>query len=153
MITPAPDNLPARAASGAPSAYFGWRALRTLERIGDLMLPGDGGLPSFSATGCLGYVDDLLAYMTPGDRASLRLLLQVLSVFPDGGLRAFLRLLGLSARLPAALGAPLRLIELGLKGLIMNLYYSNKTGPEYTGVRPFDVLGFDLTRIRDHRPA
>lgn len=39
------------------------RELRALERVGDVVAPTCGPLPSFSQTGCARHVDDLLRYM------------------------------------------------------------------------------------------
>ncbi len=123
------------------SQFFGPRELSALERIGDLMLPGDLDFPSFSQTGCIAFVDDLLRSMDPKDRHDVKILLKALSFLPSPLLRGFLRLC------QTRWTPTLRMIELGLKGLVMSLYYSNKTAPHYTGRTPFDVLGFVLTRL------
>ncbi len=123
------------------SRFFGPRELAALARLGDLMLPGDAEFPSFSQMGCVAFIDDLLRFMDPKDRDDLRTLLTVLSVLPSPLLRAFLRLC------QTRWTPLLRMIELGLKGLVMSLYYSNKTAPRYTGRTPFDVIGFTLRRL------
>lgn len=123
------------------SQFLGPRELAALERIGDLMLPGDGEFPSFSQTGCVAFVDDLLRYMDPKDRDDVIILLKILSFAPPPLLRAFVKLCQ-TRRSPT-----LRMIELGLKGLVISLYYSNKTIPQYAGRTPFDVIGFALTRL------
>ncbi len=123
------------------SQFLGPRELATLERLGDLMLPGDSEFPSFSQTGCIAFVDDLLRYMAPKDRDDIKTLLKILSFLPIPLLRAFLQLC------QTRWTPTLRMIELGLKGLVMSLYYSNKTAPHYAGRKPFDVLGFSLRRL------
>ena len=125
----------------AMSRFFRPRELTTLQRIGDLMLPGDSEFPPFSQTGCIAFVDDLLRFMDPKDREDLRTLLKALSFLPNPFVRTLLRLC--QTRRTAAL----RMIDLGLKGLVMSLYYSNKTAPQYAGPKPFDVLGFALQRL------
>jgi hypothetical protein len=121
------------------SQFLGPRELAALERIGDLMLPGDGEFPAFSQTGCIAFVDDLLRYMDPKDRDNVITLLKMLSFAPTPLLRAWL--------CQTRLTPTLRLIELGLKGLVMSLYYSNKTAPSYAGRKPLDVIGFGLRRL------
>lgn len=123
------------------SQFLGPGELSALERIGDLMLPGDSDFPSFSQTGCIAFVDDLLRYMAPKDRDDLRTLLKVLSFLPSPLLRMVLSLC------QTRWTPTLRMIELGLKGLVMSLYYSNKTVSEYTGRTPHDVIGFALRRL------
>jgi len=125
----------------AMSQFLGPRELAALERIGDLMLPGDSQFPSFSQTGCIAFVDDLLHYMDPKDRDDLKTLLRALSILPSPLLRM---VLGLCR---TRWTPTLRMIELGLKGLTMSLYYSNKTAPHYSGRKPFDVLGFSRQRL------
>ncbi|MCX8103527.1 MAG: hypothetical protein N3E42_03685 [Candidatus Bipolaricaulota bacterium] len=124
------------------SQFLGPRELAVLERIGDLMLPGDSEFPSFSQTGCITFIDDLLRFMNPKDRDDLRTLLKVLSFLPSPLLRAFLKLCH------GHWTPTLRMVELGLKGLVMSLYYSNKTAPQYTGRTPFDVIGFALRKVK-----
>lgn len=124
------------------SRFLGDRELKTLRRIGDLMLPGDHDFPAFSHTGCIAFVDDLLSFMDPKDCDDLKTLLKTLSFFPEPMLRA------LFALCRTRLTAPFRLIELGLRGLVMSLYYSNKNSPTYSGPKPHEVLGFALRRIR-----
>lgn len=123
------------------SQFLGLRELSALKRIGDLMLPGDSDFPSFSQTGCIAFVDDLLRFMAPKDRDDVKTLLKALSFLPSPLLRAFLTLCR------TRWTPTLRMIELGLKGLVMSLYYSNKTAPQYAGRTPYDVIGFALRRL------
>jgi len=123
------------------SQFLSPRELSALKRIGDLMLPGDSDFPSFSQTGCIAFVDDLLRFMDPKDREDVKTLLKILSFLPSPLLRAFLKLC------QTQWTPTLRMIELGLKGLVMSLYYSNKTAPQYTGRTPYDVIGFALRRL------
>jgi hypothetical protein len=123
------------------SQFLGPRELSALERIGDLMLPGDSEFPSFSQTGCIAFVDDLLRSMDPKDRDDLKTLLRALSILPFPLLRAVLKLCR------TCWTPTLRLVELGLKGLVLSLYYSNKTAPRYSGRKLFDVIGFALRRL------
>jgi hypothetical protein len=127
------------------SRFLSKREIAALVRIGDIMLPGDGKLPSFSQTGCIQCVDDLLLFMEASDRASLQVLLRVCSFLPSALLKVVLWLC------QTRRGASLRLGELGFKGLVVSLYYSNKTNPEYAGPKPLDVIGFELQRMRDQR--
>jgi len=82
--------------------------------------------------------------MDPKDRDDLKTLLRALSILPSPLLRM---VLGLCR---TRWTPTLRMIELGLKGLTMSLYYSNKTAPHYSGRKPFDVLGFSLQRLKSH---
>lgn len=135
----------------APSAILAPRELRALLVIGDIMIPACGPLPAFSATGCVRYVDDLLRAMPEGDVADMRMVLRVLSYLPPPVAALALRKLGLHRALPGRLGAPLRLVEIALKGMVTSLYYSGKVGPDYRGGAPTDVIGFAPRVITDAR--
>lgn len=126
-----------------PSRFLSERELAALTRIGDIMLPGDNEFPSFSQTGCVQFVDDLLCVMDVHDRRSLKILLRVCSLLPSVIVKGVLWLCQTRRE------ASLHLVELGLKGVVMSLYYSNKTAPAYAGPTPLEVIGFELQRVRD----
>ncbi|WP_369601674.1 hypothetical protein AAIA72_01415 [Hahella sp. SMD15-11] len=107
------------------SNYLPGRALRTLERLGNLMCPGVEGMPAFSATGCLHALDELLAATPEADRRDLRHLLLVLSVWPDRGLAWLLRVAGRAEDAWSPLRPLLRQLDLGLRGIVYSLYYSD----------------------------
>ncbi|HSP96678.1 MAG TPA: aldehyde dehydrogenase family protein [Candidatus Dormibacteraeota bacterium] len=98
--------------------------LATLNRVGDLMIPGDGDLPSFSASRCAEQADRMLAHMYDADREGIVMLLGVFRVLPNVAVRAILRLCDHEARFPDPIGSALRMIGIGVKGVVMTLYYS-----------------------------
>lgn len=128
----------------AQSRYLGLRQLRALERLGDILLPGYGDMPRFSETGSLAHVDELLAAAPAADVRDLRLLLTVLAWMPDWALRALLNLIERRERLPNLLAAPLRLLNLGLKGVLLSLYYSGLPGPYSQGPSVLDIMEYQL---------
>lgn len=95
-----------------------------LNKVGDLMVPGDGELPSFSAAGCAAHADRMLAHMNDGDRDSVRVLLTAFRFLPRTAIGALLRIADRHASMPEPLAAPLRMLNLGVKGVVMTLYYS-----------------------------
>ena len=127
MHNPAADALAAAATSGAVRTLSPAQ-LAALNKVGDLMVPGDGTLPSFSAAGCAAHADRMLAHMNAGDRDGVRLLLSVFRVLPRPLIRALLRLADRHAALPGPPGAALRMLNLGVKGVVMSLYYSGLDG-------------------------
>jgi hypothetical protein len=129
------------------------RQLKGLDRIGDAFIPGDEDLPSFSATGCRTHAGRILAYLDEPDRRDLQTALTVLSLLPGPVVRRLPGFLEWSQRLPGPLGALIRMGRVGLKGLIVSLYYSGETGPEYNGPSPLDVLGYQAAVVRDEGPG
>ena len=74
--------------------------LKTLNRIGDLMIPGDAELPSFSASRCAEQADRMLAHMYDADRDGIRMLLGAFRFLPSLAVRGILRLCDHEASFP-----------------------------------------------------
>ena len=93
--------------------------------IRGLLKAADVYVPGFSRTGYIHEVDRIADYMTPADRSGIQALAIALALLP----RFVVRLLvawadrGVASRSPWA--PTLRQIHLGLKGLVMSLYYSD----------------------------
>jgi aldehyde dehydrogenase (NAD+) len=98
--------------------------LAGLLKVGDVVVPGDGELPSFSASGCAQHADRMIAHMSPSDRDGLTLLLGVFRFVPGIALRGLLRLTDRHARFPEPIATVLRMVGIGVKGVVMTLYYS-----------------------------
>jgi aldehyde dehydrogenase (NAD+) len=99
-----------------------------LQKVGDILIPGDGDLPSFSASGCAAATDRMLPYMSESDRSGITTLLTLFGFLPGLVIRAILALTERHRSVPEPFAAPLRLINLGVKGVVMTLYYSD-VGP------------------------
>jgi len=128
------------------SRYLSARQFRGLEKLGDAYCPGDDELPSFAALGCAEHVDEVLDCMPEQDRRDLAMLLGVCAIKPRWALSAFIRLLALSPRIPSWLGGGmLRFLHMGIRGLILTLYYSGKAGSAYRGRTPHEVLGYEVS--------
>ena len=107
------------------SKYFGHLQTRGLNKLGDVIIPGEGIFPSFSSTGFASQVDRMLDYMYEDDREGLTLLMTLFAFMPSFFIRWIVLLSEKNAIFPDLIGAPLRMIQLGLKGLVLTLYYSN----------------------------
>jgi hypothetical protein len=125
------------------SKYFTSAQLRVINRIGNILAPGDGVLPRFSDTGLAEHVDRMAAYLPPGDIASLRLLTNVLRFMPGFVIRLLLKLTSLDRYFPGPIAANLRKLDIGLRGIIFSLYYSFLDDPAGYGQRIKDGIGWD----------
>lgn len=96
-----------------------------LEKLGDVVIPGDGDLPSFSAAGCLDHADEFMDSLAPADRQGLAALLTLARVLPRRAIPPLLTLLERWAQVDGVLGAAPRMALLGVKGIVMTLYYSD----------------------------
>ncbi len=126
------------------SRHLSAAQVRGLERLGDAYIPGDEQLPSFARTGCVEHVDRILDYMDSADLKSLKLLLGVFAYVPHLVIVALVALLETSTRVPGPVGAALRFVRMGIKGLVVSLYYSGYVAQSYKGPSPLDVLGYEV---------
>ena len=101
------------------------RQLAGLMKVGDILIPGDGDMPSFSASGCAGEVDRMLDYMNESDRSGLTSVLGVFGTLPKAAVRGLFALTEQHQRVPEPAAAPFRMANLGIKGVVMTLYYSD----------------------------
>ena len=69
------------------SNYISTTSLKGLNRVGDILCPGDGEFPSYSTLGCIEHVDIALEYAPPADINDLGLLLAILAYMPSFVLR------------------------------------------------------------------
>lgn len=107
------------------SKHFGRIQTKGLEKLGDVIIPGEGIFPSFSSTGFSSEIDRMLDFMYEDDREGITLLMTLFAFTPTCFIKWIVLLSEKNAAFPDLIGAPLRMIQLGLKGLILTLYYSN----------------------------
>lgn len=127
------------------SRYLNARQRRGLVKLGEAYCPGDGTMPSFAELGCAEHVDEILACMPEADRRDLAKLFGACAISPRFTLAAFVRFLEWSPRIPTRLGDGARFVRMGVRGLLLTLYYSGKSGAEYRGKTPFDVLSYEVS--------
>jgi hypothetical protein len=113
--------------------------LAALCRLGDILIPGDADLPSFSRSGSIDHVDRMLDYMYESDLSGVKALLSVFRFTPSFLIRGIMLLTERQRSFPEPLGQVCRMINLGLKGVVMTLYYSDLgTGPSVLQVIHWD---------------
>ncbi|MCP5163103.1 MAG: hypothetical protein H6999_05410 [Hahellaceae bacterium] len=126
------------------SVFLSRRALAGLQRLGDMMIPGGYGLPSFSQTGCIAHVDIVLEASHPADVRDLSWLLVVISLASAVVLRTLLNWLDKSESVPAPLASVLRLLNVGLKGVVYSLYYADLQGDFVQAPSVHEALGYQV---------
>lgn len=125
------------------------KALKTLNRIGDIIIPENGDFPKFSDTQSLQHIDDLITYAPEDDIKDLNLLLTILFFMPRFVLVWLVKKMETARDNEGPLGALFRQLDFGVKGLIFSCYYSGKTGDAFRGNNPLDVIGFEIKRVED----
>jgi hypothetical protein len=98
---------------------------RGLLKVGDVLIPGDGDLPSFSVTGCAAHADRMLGEMYDDDRAGVKAVLTLCALLPRPLIRGLFAMTERFAQAPAPVGGLMRLANLGIKGVVMTLYYAD----------------------------
>ena len=100
------------------------RQRRAWNRIGDTLIPGGEGLPSFSASGVVDHVETALEASPPADREALLKLVTVLAWLPRPLVALLMAANTHLRRLPGMAGAPFRLLDMGLRGVVFTVYYA-----------------------------
>jgi len=129
------------------SKIFSSSALKALNRIGDIISPKNGEFPAFSEVGCLEHVDDVASYAPASDLKDLNLVLSILSFMPGFFLKWLVKTMNNSHAKEGGLSDTFRMLDLGLKGIIFGTYYSGKTGKNFKGKSPQQIIGFSITKI------
>ncbi len=124
------------------SHHLGERHLLAVLKIGDIYCPKHSTLPSFSELGVIEHIDNVVGTLPPNDLKDLKLLLFLLSYLPSFALAAFVRVLEMAPSVPTPIGAVLRMIRFGLRGIVFSLYYSGLQGRNYSGMTPRERIGF-----------
>ena len=131
------------------SAYFSPRALKALNRLGDILIPANGDFPSFSEYGGLEHIDRMVSYAPVDDIGDLNMALGYLQLMPTFALRHLVKRMTNAADNDGLLGMPLRLLNLAIRGLVFACYYSERPGSNFNGKDPVDVIDFKINRVVD----
>jgi len=126
------------------SSLFTQRQLNGLCRIGDLIMPANGSFPSFSQTGCIERIDDLMGTAHPDDIHDFGCLLLMCNYLPVFTLRWLLQLLDKTEQMPSFIAPLFRTINIGIKGVVQSLYYSGYKRATYQGPSTYDVIDFQV---------
>lgn len=132
------------------SKHLSSTQLKGLAKVGDVLIPGDADLPSFSRSGSIEHADRMLDYMNESDRNGVKALLWLFRFTPRFKIRWILALTEKQRSFPEPLAGLCRMINLGLKGVVMTLYYSD-LGPQPAILR---AIHWDATIVeRDEEPT
>ncbi|MBT8352256.1 MAG: aldehyde dehydrogenase family protein, partial [Deltaproteobacteria bacterium] len=125
------------------SKYFSQNQLKGLLKVGDILLPGTDTSPSYSETGCINHIDRMACFLNKDDLSGLQLLLGIFSWTPKWIIYLILKACNYNQRFPGIIGAGLRMLEIGIKGVIFSPYYANLTSSDYAGEKVYDIIGWN----------
>ena len=100
-------------------------SLKGLNKVGDIIVPGDQERAAFSQTNFLKDFYRISSYMNADDREGLKILTTILAFTPGFAIRFLLYLSSKNDSFPGIFGSLLRQINFGLKGVVLTLYYTN----------------------------
>jgi len=124
-------------------------AVRGIVRLGNILIPGDGEMPSYEEYGGYEHVDDLLMYAPKSDIGDLGLLLTILSFMPKFVLVWLVGKMAASHGKGNGLWILLRQLDMGIRGIVLSTYYTEKAGASFSGTAPLDGIDYSITRMED----
>lgn len=126
------------------SHLFTVNQLKGLEKLGDIMMPANNEFPSFSESGCITDVDITMSSAHKDDIRDFGYLLLFCRYTPNALIRMIIQLADSADRFPNWIAPLLRKLNIGIKGVVVSLYYSGRQG--FTqGDTALDVIDFNLT--------
>lgn len=126
------------------STLFNARQLSGLQKLGDILVPANGEFPAFSTTGCIERIDDLMGTAHPDDVRDFGLLLLAFHYLPVFVIEWIVRLADSADRWPALIAPSLRTLNIGIKGVVLSLYYSGYHRITYQGKTGLDVIDYHV---------
>ena len=131
------------------STYLNKSAVKGLTRIGDILIPGNDEFPSFSAFMCMDHIDDLVSYAPADDINDLGMVLGIMSVMPQIVLNWLVKKMANSHKDNGPLGTLFRQLNMGIRGVVFSLYYSEKPGANFKDKNPTEMIGFTLNKVSE----
>jgi acyl-CoA reductase-like NAD-dependent aldehyde dehydrogenase len=110
------------------SRHLGPAQLRAIAKAGDILIPGGGEMPRFSDTPALTEIDRMVDYMSDSDRGGFKFLMGLFDKLPSPAIRGLMKIADRAESLPSFIAPPFRLINVGVKGVVYTLYYTDVTG-------------------------
>lgn len=123
------------------SQFLSKSEIKGLLKIGDILCPENDPFPSFSKSGCISKVDTAMKNLDPYDRNDLKLFLKISAILPKFMVKIVVVLIN------KPFMTLLRMGNLGIKGVIFSLYYSENKIPEQKGKDIYDIIGYNVTSI------
>ena len=101
--------------------------IKGMLKLGKVIIAKDENFPSFRSVDPEKYINRMVDYMYEDDRGALLILLKIFAVLPAFLVSWKLSFFDMGARWRGMAGAPFRMLNIALKGLILTIYYSDMT--------------------------
>jgi hypothetical protein len=127
------------------SELFSTKQISGLNKLGDIIMPENGEFPAFSKTGCAHHIDIAMMNAHPDDVRDFGFLLLFCYYSPAMMIRLILDCADNADRFPFFITPLLRKLNIGIKGVVVSLYYSGENGLSSNSKSTLDVIDFNLT--------
>lgn len=101
--------------------------LKGIEKLGRVVIPDNIDFPPFKELQAEKYLNRMIDYMYDDDKSAILLILKLFSIIPLFKIRWTMSLIEKGSKWKGMTGAPFRMLQIGLKGLIFTIYYSDLT--------------------------
>ncbi len=126
------------------SKHLSKTQIRGMLNAGDVIINGDNAnFPKFSETTFINQIDRMLDYMNEDDRAGLLALFTIFAFSPDFLIKFIMYLSKINNKFPDFIGAPLRMIDIGVRGVFFTMYYSKMDDPKQSSKKIFAELEYE----------
>jgi acyl-CoA reductase-like NAD-dependent aldehyde dehydrogenase len=104
---------------------FSSLSIKGIQKAGDVLIPGTPGMPKFSDVKLMNDLHRMTDYMNADDREGFKILMMIFALMPSFVIHFILWFVSKHEMFPNFIGALLRQINLGVKGVVYTLYYSD----------------------------
>ena len=104
--------------------------LKGVEKLGKVVMPDNSDFPAFSDIQAEKYLNRMIDYMYDDDRSAILVILKLFSIMPLFKIRWTMSRIETGSKWQGMLGAPFRMLQIALKGLIFTVYYSDVTNDQ-----------------------
>ncbi len=101
--------------------------LKGVKKLGRVVIPDNSDFPAFEQIQAEKYLNRMIDYMYDDDRSAILVILKLFSIMPLFKIRWTMSLIESGAKWKGMPGAPFRMLQIALKGLIFTVYYSDMT--------------------------
>lgn len=132
-------NLPVKEPRSPEKVTFKKSHVKGFLKLGRVVIPEDSEFPAFKDINPEKYLNRMLDYMYKDDLSAILIILQLFSVMPLFMIRWIMSLVETGSKWGGMIGAPFRMLQIALKGLVFTIYYSDFT----SGGLIHSKIGFD----------
>ena len=118
--------------------------IKGLHKLGKVIIPDYPGCPTFAEIRPEKLINRMVDYMYEDDRGAILVILSLFSVLPLFVIRWKILFIDWGAKMSGIIGAPFKMLQIGLKGLVFTLYYSDFT----EGKVIHENIGYDAKIVK-----